>query len=79
MKGFGLEFYFLNKVVSQPWFPAVGNLLQIDVVVYACAKNTSSLTRYLLFLLFVGCPSLLYVVVGSYPINIRKNENTLQL
>ena len=40
-----------------------------DVVVYASTKSTSSLTRHLIFFL-VGCPFLLYVIVGAYPTNI---------
>ena len=56
-----------NKVVSPSWLPAVGNLSQMSWHAHSFTKSTSSLTRYLFFL-FVGCPSLLYVVVGAYPV-----------
>ena len=54
-----------TKVVSPPWFPAVGNLSQMYI--HTCLKSTPSLTRYL-FISF--CRFWLFVVVGAYPINI---------
>ena len=67
MKGVRLEFYFLNKVVSPPSFPAVGNLSQMSYIRVRKARHRS---RVISFFLFGGCPSLLYVVFGAYPINI---------
>ena len=47
MKGVRLEFYVLNKVLSPPSFPAVGNLSQMSSYIHTCTKSTSPLTRYL--------------------------------
>ena len=68
MKGARLELYFPNKVVSPPSLSVVRNLSQMSQ--YIRVRKACHRSRVICLFLLVGCPSLLYVVVGAYPTNI---------